>query len=342
MSMIAERVRSSSAPLLLALALLLPGCAKETIGPPPAAPVVELAPVRAIPADLDVVVRLDVARLREVLGAPALEALRHTVSFVDGSEDAGTARFVTDAILKTRVLYLGFRPGPGLSPQDSVIVLEGRFSQLDPREYGGVPAWQSPVDLGGSWLRYDRDQPARSAPARIYAQSNRLLVLVTTAEIDSVERRVERGSADEGALEPRASGVVSVAVRLRPLAARMRRESPQAARLLGRATELEAHGDLGSVEAHLELVLKVETPEEAARIAEAARAFAELIARYDQRMRALLEGFEVEAVGGTVGARLRVPRETLAEWTRREARELGLPLHEAGPAQGPIEHSVVP
>ena len=60
------------AALLLALAL---GCAQPRVEAPPPAPA-PLSPEDAIPADLDVALRLDVARMRRALGEAVMNALR--------------------------------------------------------------------------------------------------------------------------------------------------------------------------------------------------------------------------------------------------------------------------
>ncbi len=99
---------------LLALGAL-PACRSSRIGPPPDAPRLVRA-ADAMPADLDLVVRLDLRKIRETLGGPAMTAIsEQAVQRLRGS-DRGTDVLMLRALEQTDTLWLGIRPTRTLEP----------------------------------------------------------------------------------------------------------------------------------------------------------------------------------------------------------------------------------
>lgn len=237
--------------VLAVLALALSGCASSR-PPPPAAPVL-LEPADALPADLDVVLRVDVARLRAGLGTLLFAGLRRVAT--EGMEGDGASDFLLEAIERSDLAVFAFRPELEGDGVDSVLVLRGAFETLDPRDSGARPPFQAPRDLGAAIRRYDREQPAaRGAPARIYARADDLLVIVSAAELDSVELRLE-AREEAPALRPPARGIVAFAARLRALRLTLHRRFPLLADLLEDAREVQGVIELGGGGASLELSL---------------------------------------------------------------------------------------
>jgi hypothetical protein len=230
----------------LGAALLVAGACASAAPAPPASPAPELAaPARGIPADLDVALRVDLVQLRRGLGDAAASALE--LQITDAARDPAGDRLLRDALARADVLWIAFRPGLARHSTDNVVILRGDFADIRVRDYPGDNRWQAPVDLGADLRRHDRSKPPhRSAPARVYALSTHLLMLVSEAEIDSVERRIER-RADDPRVEPPERGTVSVAARVQPLLPLVERASPAVARLLAEAHRLEAHLSLDSV-----------------------------------------------------------------------------------------------
>lgn len=237
--------------LVAALAVTLSGCASSR-PPPPAAPVL-LEPADALPADLDVVVRLDVARLRAAIGTLLFAGLRRAATA--GLTSDGASEFLLAAIEQSDLAVFAFRPELEGDGVDSVLVLRGHFEKLDPRAHAALPPFRSPRDLGGAIRRFDRDQPAaRGAPARIYARGDDLLVIVSAAELDSVELRLERGEAAP-VVRPPARGIVAFAARLRALRLTLHRRFPLLADMLEDARELHGVLEVGEGGASIELSL---------------------------------------------------------------------------------------
>jgi hypothetical protein len=237
--------------LLLALAALGGACGPKPLAAPPSAPAVVSAS-DLIPADLDVVVRFDLGRVKAALGATVLTALSREVLSAAGSAEH-TDSLVLESLLGADVVFLGYRPSPILAPLDRVLALQGSFEQLARPPLG----FASAVDLGGDVRYFERAASttlARGAVARIYTASTRVRAFVSEAEIDAVERVLATGGA-ERRLSPPEEGTISVAARPRLFArfgGSSLRDHLEVARSLSAVVELESDG----VNVKLELDLK--------------------------------------------------------------------------------------
>ncbi|MBK7582120.1 MAG: hypothetical protein IPI67_18180 [Myxococcales bacterium] len=295
------------------LALGSVACASRDRIPPPAAPAPAFAqPSDAIPADLDVALRIDLSRIRAVLGESAFEVLRHASNGSGANDDRQSEALMAEALQRADAVWIAFRPGKSTADIDSVTILRGHFAKLDPRKFATRPAWGPSSDLGGGWRRYDRARPkARGAPARIYARTDELLVFVSTAPLDSVERRLEAGVADPH-LEPVEKGVISLDARPRPLARLLGDRSPTLARLLLQAERLRLTAGLEPDGLDAELELALGGASEAREVAASLGALAQAAAGAQGLTAKVLEGLQVEAVANRVVVRLRLPPQTLA------------------------------
>lgn len=236
--------------LLLGLATLAGGCGPRRLPPPPDAPRVVSA-AELIPADLDVIVRLDLGRMKTALGAFAAEALSREVLARAAQTDGHEAeQLVVESLLAADVVYLGYRPSPQLLPLDRVLALQGHFQPLTkaPAGFSGL------VDLGADVRYWDRRagaQLARSAPARLYTVGERVRAFVSEAELDAVERTLA-GVAVPPPLAAPEEGELSLAARPRllgTLAGGALRELLEDSKTLELTIELEA--DTASLRASL-------------------------------------------------------------------------------------------
>jgi hypothetical protein len=290
-------------PLVVLIGALLgaPGCGASRPAPPPGPALQASRPAAAVPADLDVVVRIDLDRIRRVLGSEVAAALRAAASASAGD------RLLATALSQADTAWIGFRPGLAAEHIDNVVVLRGRFAGFDPPR----AEWGLPTDLGAVWRRYDRSSPPdRSAPARLYAWGEELLVFASTAEIDSVERAVE-GGQNESALEPPERGVLSVAARSAMLAESVAGRSPAAARLLRKSRRLVASAELGDTELRAEVELSFELEENARSAADAAGLLVTALRAAPGALGQFAGGISVEAVASTLVVRVRAPLQTV-------------------------------
>jgi hypothetical protein len=236
---------------LLAIAGALLACGPKPLAAPPSAPSLTTAS-DLLPADLDVVARLDLGKVKAALGATALVALaREGLSRASAGDQPD--ELLVESLLAADLVYLAYRPGPALQPLDHVLALQGRFESLIRPPPGFAPA----VDLGADVRYFERrsvSPPSRGEVARVYTASTRVRAFVSEMEIDAVERVLATGGA-ERRLEPPEEGTISLAARpglLAPFAGSSLRARLATARSLRAIAELESDG----VRLELELDLK--------------------------------------------------------------------------------------
>lgn len=292
--------------------LICGGCAPSELPRPASAPPAIERPAQTLPADLDVVVRVDVARIRQALGPSVVLTLKEQAAAVGpgGALDA----IVRAAIEQTDTLWVGFRPGDSARTSDSVWVLRGRFSGLDLRAIDR--SWSSQRPLGGVWYVAERASDARAEPVRAYVRRDDLLVLVSAAEVDAVERVLERGVRGP-ALQPKEHGTFSVSARPQRLAEHVRDRSPAAARFLGSARLLDATCELTHDELRLEIGLQFEDEPSARRAAEAAGLLAAALIEQGDVPRAVAQHLDIESLSDSLVLRARVPLALLAKLSRK-------------------------
>jgi hypothetical protein len=250
--------------LAIAGALAL-GCGPKPLAAPPSAPAVTTAS-DLLPADLDVVARFDLGRVKAALGATVLTALsREVLAATGGAEHSD--QLLLDSLVAADIVYLAYRPSPLLAPLDRVLALQGSFEQLSRPPLG----FSGAVDLGADVRYFERTsttQLTRGSVARIYTASTRVRAFVSEAEIDAVERVLATGGS-ERRLSPPEEGTLSLAARPWLLARFGGRgalgELLEAAQALHAVAELESDG------VRLKLELELQKPEQADALAVAAR-----------------------------------------------------------------------
>lgn len=161
--------------LLLGAAAALVGCARRAAAPAPT----QLAPEDHLPSSLDLVLRVDLAKLRRALPDAA------ELSRPRGARDDDDARTrLVDAIAtRGRELWIGARDR---TFDDLVIAATGEFEQLEL----GASFTASGGDVGERVLQ--RPTGPRDAPAWVLVRTG-AIVAATPAMIDAVARVRARG-----------------------------------------------------------------------------------------------------------------------------------------------------
>jgi len=295
-----------------ALLALASGCQTQRIGPPPNAPSLTRAS-DAMPADLDLVVRLDLRKIRDTLGGPAMTAIsERAVQGLHGA-DSATDALLLSALQRTDTLWLGMRPTSTLAVLDSVFVLSGHFPNFDPHRAASTPSFGPAIDLGGNLRRYDRARPpARSAPARIYVHGDDLLVSLSEAEIDSVERSLEeqRGAPP---LEPTEKGVFSAVARPQGLPLSLFSGADSLRRLLQNSQRLELNADLTGAGVDATLALKFEDAALAEQVARALTEMRDALGGGAGRLAKFAARIKVGSAGQFVSLQFVLGRDEFAE-----------------------------
>lgn len=280
------------------LAVFAAGCAERAAVPPPAPSLGTARPAVAIPADLDVALRIDLVGARQALGPDISRQLELGVS--DPKKDPVASAMLAAVLDRAETIWVAFRPGLAAQSTDNVIVARGEFKDLDPRSFKGDGAWGPPSDLGGDVRLYERAKPSRrSAPARVYVSSTSVVVFVSEAEIDSVERNVEHGAGDPH-LDPPERGTISIAARMPPIAAATAERFPVVARVLAEATELEGWLDTKQSGMKVELAIEFIGSEEARAASQAAEDLRKLLAAQHGPWSLVAKAAKAEVVGQTL------------------------------------------
>lgn len=283
----------------MSLTALAAACGPKPLAAPPAAPRVASA-VDFIPPDLDVLARLDMARMKAALGAITPELLsRDVLARGSGSPGEEPDELIVPSLLEAEVVYLAYRPSASFLPLDRVLALQGRFAPITraPEGFAGV------TDLGADIRHWDRRgaKPARASTARLYALGERVRVFVSEAELDAVERTLA-GLSSRPLVAPE-EGALSLAVRPRALAKLV---GGSLRGLLEDSRDLQLIVDLESDMATLLLSLSTASPEAATALASAGK---QVLARL---LGERAQGAELRVTAEHLSLSLRLRREELA------------------------------
>jgi hypothetical protein len=286
----------------VALLALSVSCAGSRAAPP-RAPALS-APLDAVPPDLDLVVRVDLAKVRSALGPAGLASLRH------GADALGETRqaLVERALEASDTVVLALRPELIPHETDNVLVLSGHFTGLGVDRALRQSGWSAPVDLGGDVRRFDRpERVSRGTPARVYAFGDERLVFVSTAEIDSVEAVLERGRAPSS-VKPQSRGVLAFAARLRTLGAGLAASYPEFADAVGPALAVQGVVDSTATGLGLEVALELPTEAEATRTSDALGRIRQALLTTEGKMAPMAQNANVQAVGRFAVVRVALER----------------------------------
>ncbi len=303
--------------MAVCVALALPGCG-ETVPhggvpvSPTAPPAAEQPAMRAadlIPADLDLVLRIDLGRLRRSLGPEPWDALAERTQVVSRAEGV-----VREALGRADVVWLGLRVADW-DAGDRVLVVElpeGSAVTPDPFAWRRRQGYEPPLAV------YDAiDSPPRHGTARIVLVGERAAAFVSPVEVSAVER-VMRAGPDPERGEPNALGLLSLDWRARGLSSGMQERYPSLAALVGGIARVHATVSLTGGELELEGRLRCRDESAAARVLRFVQTIIEG-AEQSPRYRGLLARMTARQAEGTVLLRWTVPSDAVRALLRAPA-----------------------
>jgi hypothetical protein len=298
----AQRRRGAGA--IVALAALLVACGGGNAQGPKARPPGpahsrSLDPTDLFPADLDLVVRLDVARMRAGIGPLAAENIEARA--LQGAGDD----VLKDAIRCADVIWFATRLGD-LEAGDHVIAVEGSgcAPELEPSRWESVASANKQVKI---WNRKG-DGASRAGTARILTVGSAATVFVSPVELDSVAR-VLRDGPDARRSNPTAEGLASFDLRAERLPPGLERRFPSIASIIAGLSRVRGSAVL--VDEGLQIEAEILSPtdrgaEKALRFLSALRDNVE-----DPRLVLLMRSVKIEQVERSVRLRLVVPARLL-------------------------------
>lgn len=293
--------------LLVGMLLSLGAACGGSRPAPPRAPALA-TPVDAVPPDLDLVLRVDLAKVRAALGPQGVASLRG-----EAADAVAETReeLVERALEASDTAILALRPELLPHETDNVLVLAGHFAALGVDRALRASGWSAPVDLGGDVRRFDRGgKLSRSSPARVYAFANERLVFVSAAEIDSVEAVLERQRAPSS-LKPQSRGVLAFAARLRTLGTTLVDRYPELADAIGPADAVQGVVDSTATGLGLEVALELPSEASAERTSAALGRIRQALAAAAGKMAAMAQSSNIQAVGRFAVVRVALERGML-------------------------------
>lgn len=209
-----------------------------------------------LPADLDVVVRVDMARLRAGLGPSFAETLAARAG------EAGGEPFVAEAIAGADAVWIGLRLAD-IDAGDRVLVAEGRLGEihLEPSEWKET----TPAATMEEVRILDRQGSVpRSGTGRIVVYAKKLYAFVSPVEVDATSRLLRDGP-DVGRGDPRADGLVSADVRGHRLPRSLEKKYPSIAGIIAGITRVRGSATLAEDGVRVSIEMIAKSPEAATR-----------------------------------------------------------------------------
>jgi hypothetical protein len=201
-------------------------------------------PTDLIPEDLEIVLRIDLSKVRDSLGPDASAQLMKRAVDDAGSSDT----MLRSALAVSEVVWLGMRVSD-ISTGDRVMVLRTMRKRSDDSGDKSKPddtlkpdeiAWsRSDTDIDGLSRWEAKTRPLRSGTSRIYTFGERDAVFVSPVEVMSVERVLREGPDLERG-QPEARGLLSLDYRARALSPELRNQFPSLSMLIAGIVRIKA------------------------------------------------------------------------------------------------------
>jgi hypothetical protein len=284
-------------------ALLVVSCGAKAQGPKerPPGPVLSrtLDPAELIPADLDLTVRIDVARMRSGIGPLAASGMEARALQRAGDD------VLKDAIRCADVIWLGARLGE-LDAGDHVVAVEGKdcSPDLDPGRWERAPSANREVAI------FDRkgDSAPRSGTARVLTLGRRAAVFISPVERDSVARVLQDGP-DPRRGNPAAEGIVSVDLRAGRLPLSLERRFPSIAAIVAGLSRVRGSAVVVDEGLRIDAEILGLTERGADKALRFLTALRDNVA--DPRLTGVMESVRLEQVERTVRVRVLIPARIL-------------------------------
>lgn len=308
-SRLALRARPFVASLLAASLLACSGGSKvKAPGPIKGARVDRrLDPIDLMPADLDLVLRIDMARMRAGIGPAVADALSARALASAGGDVLESALPCAD------VVWMGVRAGE-IDAGDRVVVLEGKSCAPEAK----LSEWKR-IGAANAQLTIFRrvGEAPRAGTAEVIALSPRTHAFISPVELDSVHRLLRDGPDDKHG-DPRAEGLISLDLRFARLPPALEAKFPSIGGIVAGLERVRASVVLVDEGLALDAQILSPTREGAERARKFLDALVENLAA--SRYAKLLEGVKIEQIDSTVRVRLVVSKAVvLALVAPREA-----------------------
>jgi hypothetical protein len=264
----------------------------------PAATVFEATDL--IPQDLDLVVRVNLAKVRDSLGPEPSQELMDRAF-----EDRKAEGIVHQALAEADAVWVGLRLAD-LDAGDRVMVVRAHRKPVKPDPI----AWTSGGAAIAGVQHFDpKVPPARSGTGRIFRVGARDAVFVSPVEVMSVDRVMRRGpDPDRG--QPEARGLLSLDYRARRLSPGLENRFPSLSSLVAGVERINATVAVTGRQLDLEGRIRCKTPQAAIKVIRFLETIQNLGTR-NKGHRELLAALRLERAAATIQLRWALPREAV-------------------------------
>lgn len=174
-------------------------------------------PADLFPADLDLVVRVDVARMNAAIGPSAAREVAQRA----GIDGARGDELLAAAVGRAKVVWIGLRL-TDIEAGDRIVVVEGDVGDLRLE----APIFRPvEIDAPGVSIVERAEAPPRAGTERVIRLGDRAAAFVSPIEVDSVARVLREGP-DERRGDPAREGIFSLDLRPRRLPASLEQRFP--------------------------------------------------------------------------------------------------------------------
>ena len=259
-----------------------------------------------LPADLDLVVRVDLSRVRSSLGPEP------SADLIDRALHGGGEGLLRRALAAAEVVWLGLRVAD-FEAGDRVLVV--RMLATRPPEKPPQPdevAWTaSTTDVDGVKRYRAKVTPGRGETERVFMFDERTAVFVSPVESMSVERILRRGpDAERG--QPEARGLLSLDYRPRRLSLEIAQRFPSLSGLVAGVIRMGATVDISGERLELSGSIHCRSAGAAAKLLRFLETIRDASARRP-RFEELMAGLELSRQDATLYVAWRLP--TTVVWS---------------------------
>lgn len=233
----------------------VPSKARSGTRPPQLSRKLEAADL--LPVDLDIVVRIDIARLKAGLGPGVVGA------FAERAATEGGDAFIAEAMSRADTVFVGLRLAD-LDAGDRVLVAEGQLGELhvDPSEWAETtPA----ATMEGVRILDRKGSISRGSTGRIVKAGDRLYAFVSPVEVDAVSRLLRDG-ADSERGDPEATGLVSADVRGHRLPRSLEKKYPSIAAVIAGVARIRGTAAMADNGVKMKVEIIARSEPDAARV----------------------------------------------------------------------------
>jgi hypothetical protein len=260
-----------------------------------------------LPADLDLVLRVDLDQLAAQLGADV--GRRLALEAIDGPDDADPGRPLLERTLaRSDRLWLGVRSRGSEHVPELMLLTRGQFATVLPDTKTGDAIWSASEE--GAAPHFERQLTTPGALTRMYPLGEGLLAWASAGEIAGLERRIAGSTG--GGVRPPERGAVSLAASAERLRERFSGRFPELTSRFAGAELVSGYVERADAGLHAEVTLSLGSPAQASEVAELVTTLLAQLARRGCLAGTLARSAQVSVFERSVRAHARLEAEQVS------------------------------